>query len=99
MEKPSNSEVLGVSSGWVAVILNLFPGLGTGYIYQRRWRAYWITLFATFLLLSLGAYLQLRVDPSDPGPSKLDQFSFYSLIMISLATSAEAGYAVRKVRF
>ena len=27
----------------MAVLLNLVPGLGTGYIYQRRWRAYWIT--------------------------------------------------------
>lgn len=27
----------------MAVVLNLIPGLGTGYLYQRRWKAYWLT--------------------------------------------------------
>ena len=40
---PSKEEILAASSGWVAVVLNVVPGLGTGYLYQRRWRAYWLT--------------------------------------------------------
>ena len=31
---PSKQEILAASSGWVAVVLNVVPGLGTGYLYQ-----------------------------------------------------------------
>ena len=37
------NEILASSSGLRASVLNLFPGLGTGYIYQRRWRPYFLT--------------------------------------------------------
>ena len=40
---PSPKEILAASAGWVAVVLNVVPGLGAGYLYQRRWKAYWIT--------------------------------------------------------
>jgi len=40
---PTKQEILAASAGWVAVTLNVLPGLGTGYLYQRRWKAYWIT--------------------------------------------------------
>ena len=40
---PTREQILAASAGWVAVVLNLVPGLGSGYLYQRRWRAYWIT--------------------------------------------------------
>lgn len=43
MNQPSRDQVLAVSAGWVAVILNVLPGLGAGYLYQRRWTAYWVT--------------------------------------------------------
>ena len=43
MSAPSRNQVLAASAGWVAVVLNLVPGLGAGYLYQRRWRPYWIT--------------------------------------------------------
>ena len=36
-------ESLATSAGWVAMTLNVLPGLGAGYLYQRRWKAYWIT--------------------------------------------------------
>jgi len=36
VEKLSRNQILGASSGWVAVVLNILPGLGAGYIYQRR---------------------------------------------------------------
>ena len=40
---PTKREILAASAGWVAVTLNVVPGLGAGYLYQRRWKAYWIT--------------------------------------------------------
>ena len=39
MTTPSRDQVLAASAGWVAVLLNVVPGLGAGYLYQRRWRA------------------------------------------------------------
>ena len=40
---PTKQEILAASAGWVAVTLNVLPDLGAGYLYQRRWKAYWIT--------------------------------------------------------
>ena len=40
---PTKQEILAASTGWVAVTLNVVPGLGAGYLYQRRWKTYWIT--------------------------------------------------------
>ena len=42
---------------WIAVTLNVVPGLGAGYLHQRRWKAYWITsaLATTWLVLGQGA--------------------------------------------
>ena len=54
---PTKDQVLAASAGWVAVVLNVVPGLGAGYLYQRRWKAYWITsaLATTWLVLGQGA--------------------------------------------
>ena len=41
---PTREQILAASAGWVAVVLNLFPGVGNGYLYQRRWKAHWITV-------------------------------------------------------
>ena len=43
MDKLSKDQVLASSSGWVASLLNFLPGVGTGYLYQRRWLPYFIT--------------------------------------------------------
>ena len=40
---PTKSEILAASARWVAVTLNVVLGLGAGYLYQRRWKVYWIT--------------------------------------------------------
>ncbi|AZB72995.1 hypothetical protein [Synechococcus elongatus] len=34
-------QIIAQSAGWLGVVLNLGCN-GTGYIYQRRWRAFWI---------------------------------------------------------
>ena len=36
MTIPNRDQVLCASAGWVAVLLNVLPGLGAGYLYQRR---------------------------------------------------------------
>ena len=60
---PSKQQILAASSVWLAVVLNVVPGLGTGYIYQRRWRAYWITTATSTGWFVLGALLGQDVDP------------------------------------
>ena len=37
--------------------LNVAPGLGAGYLYQRRWKAYWITSALATSWFVLGAVL------------------------------------------
>ena len=32
---PTKREIIAASAGWVAVTLNVVPGLGVGYLYQR----------------------------------------------------------------
>ena len=54
---PTKQEILATSAGWVAVSLNVAPGLGAGYLYQRRWKAYWITSALATAWLVLGAAL------------------------------------------
>ena len=52
---PTKQEILAASAGWVAVTLNVLPGLGAGYLYQRRWKAYWITSALATAWFALGA--------------------------------------------
>ena len=54
---PSKQEILAASAGWVAVSLNVVPGLGAGYLYQRRWEVYWITSGLATTWFVLGAVL------------------------------------------
>ena len=52
---PTKQEILAASAGWVAVILNVVPGLGAGYLYQLHWKAYWITSALATTWLVIGA--------------------------------------------
>ena len=54
---PTRQEILATSAGRVAVTLNVLPGLGAGYLYQRRWKAYWITSALATTWFVLGAVL------------------------------------------
>ncbi len=54
---PTKREILAASAGWVAVTLNVVPGLGAGYLYQRRWKAYWITSALATTWFVLGGVL------------------------------------------
>ena len=62
--------MIAASSPLTAAILNLLPGLGTGYIYQRRWKAYWVNTLAFFLWVSIDLNRELSIDISDPAVSQ-----------------------------
>ncbi len=58
MSYPSRDEILASSKGWVASFLNFLPGLGSGYLYQRRWKPYFFTLTASTAWFAFGIFLQ-----------------------------------------
>ena len=97
MSKSNKDIIITNSSCWVAFVLNIIPGLGSGYIYQRRWRAYWATIFITFIYLIFFQSLEFTLDPSDPLPSQNDQLLFWGLILISFGTSVEAALTYRSL--
>ena len=93
MSYPSRDEILASSKGWVASFLNLLPGLGSGYLYQRRWKPYFLTIVATSLWFALGVFLQ-----GDKEPSQGEQLIGISgLFLISIFTVIEANLAFKKV--
>ena len=92
MEKLSREQVLASSSGWVASLLNFLPGLGTGYLYQRRWLPYFITAGAVTAWFVIGIILQ-----GDKEPSQIEQLIGLSgLFLISIITAVEANLAFKK---
>ena len=92
MSYPSKEEILASSKGWVASFLNFLPGLGSGYIYQRRWKAYFLTIAACTTWFALGFFLQ-----GDSEPSQSDQIIGISgLSFLSIVTIIEANLAFKK---
>ena len=87
--------MLAAASPGLAALLNLLPGLGSGYIYQRRWRAYWIcSALATAWFLA-GALLA----PPESGPSDQQRLvGLAGLLLLAGVTSAEAFLAGRRAR-
>ena len=59
---PNKQKILAVATGWMAVTLNVVPGLATGYLYERRWKVYWIT----------SAWLHLVSTRGGPGAKRRD---------------------------
>ncbi len=76
----------------------MLPGLGAGYIYQRRWRAYWLTCFASMIWVFLALIRQSRAANTDPFLIQSDQFTFYGIFTIAIFTAFEAAYAVKETR-
>ena len=92
MKNINKDQILASSSGWVASLLNFFPGLGTGYIYQRRWLPYFLTAGAVIVWFVLGIFLQ-----GDKEPTQSDQLiGLAGLFFISVVTVIEANLAYRK---
>ena len=92
MDKLSKEKVLSSSSGWVASLLNFLPGIGAGYLYQRRWLPYFITTGAVTAWVAIGIILQ-----GDKEPSQMEQLIGISgLFLISSITVVEAKLAFKK---
>lgn len=88
--------VLAASAPWLGALLNLVPGLGTGYIYQRRWRPYWITASLSVLWIGLGAATDAGTDPAQEPLRGL--IGLGGLLLLAAITGAEAFLAGRRAR-
>ena len=92
MEKLPSKEILAASSVWVAITLNILPGLGAGYLYQRRWIPYFATGGAATAWFVLGAILN-----GDTEPTKAEQLiGIGGLFLISITTMIEAKIVHKK---
>ena len=92
MDKLSKEQVLASSSGWVASLLNFLPGVGAGYLYQRRWFPYFMTSGAVIAWIIIGIILQ-----GDKEPSQTEQLiGILGLFLISIITVVEAYLAFKK---
>ena len=97
---PTKQQILAASSLWLAVVLNVVPGLGTGYIYQRRWRAYWVTTATSTAWLVLGAVLGQDVDPVlQPDVLQQNQLiGLAGLLFVAGITAVEAATAAKQAQ-
>ena len=93
---PTRQEILAASAGWVAVTLNVVPGLGAGYLYQRRWKAYWITSALTTTWFFLGVVLGQDAEAAEELRNQL--IGLGGLVVLAAGTAVEAGLAVKKAR-
>ena len=96
MTPPSRDQVLAASAGWVAVLLNVVPGLEAGYLYQRRWRAYWITSAVATAWFVAGAVLAQDADAAAEAQNQL--VGLIGLLVLAGVTATEAGLALKRVR-
>ena len=98
MAELKKEQIIASSSAWVGVLLNFIPGIGTGYLYQRRWKAYWITNLCSTLWIYIDLIRQSSIDPSDPLAS-LDKMSgLFGIIIISSISAIEAYLTVKRER-
>ena len=95
MTSPSREQVLAASAGWVAVVLNVVPGLGAGYLYQRRWKAYWITSSLATAWFVTGSVLAQDADAATELQNQL--VGLLGLLGLAIGTSTEAVIAVKRV--
>jgi len=83
------------SAPWLAALLNVLPGLGAGYLYQRRWRSYWITSGVSTSWFALGAWLA----QNRGAPQESDRWvGLAGLVLLALVTAVEAFLAGRRAR-
>lgn len=101
MNQPSRDQILAESAGWVATVLNVIPGLGAGYLYQRRWRAWWITSALATAWFVAGAALGGTGSGFDNSPVEdvsNQLIGLIGLLLLAIVTATEAGLAVKRVR-
>ena len=93
---PTKKEILAASAGWVAVTMNVVPGLGAGYLYQRRWKAYWITSVLATTWFVLGSVLGQEAEGAEEIQNQL--IGLLGLVALAAGTAVEAGLAAKKSR-
>ena len=93
---PTNREILAASAGWVAVTLNVVPGFGAGYLYQRRWKAYWITSALATTWFVMGAVLGQGAEGAEEIQNQL--IGLLGLVALATGTAVEAELAAKKSR-
>ena len=93
---PTKREILAASAGWVAVTLNVIPGIGAGYLYQRRWKAYWITSAVATTWFALGAVLGQGAEGAEQIQNQL--IGLLGLVALAIGTAIEAGLAAKQSR-
>ncbi len=98
MALPTKSQIIASSSAWIAAFLNFIPGIGTGYLYQRRWKAYWITTLTSAGWVYIDLINELSIDTSDPAASQTNNTGLLGLLLISSISAYEAVYRVKKER-
>ena len=76
--------------------LNVLPGLGAGYLYQRRWKAYWMTSALATTWFVLGAVLGQEAGAVEELQNQL--VGLGGLVALAAGTAVEAGLAVKKAR-
>jgi hypothetical protein len=92
---PDRKAVLAASAPWLGALLNVLPGLGAGYLYQRRWRAWWITTGLSSAWFLLGALQQQDPAAIDPR-SRL--VGLGGLLLLAAVSAVEAFLAARRAR-
>ena len=76
--------------------MNAVPGLGAGYLYQRRWKAYWITSALATAWFVLGAVLGQDAGAAEELQNQL--VGLAGLIALAAGTAVEAGLAAKNAR-
>ena len=97
---PDEKTILAASAPWLGALLNVVPGLGTGYIYQRRWRAYWLTTALATAWFLLGALLGDAATATDPrsGDPRDQLIGLAGLLLLAAVTAFEAFRSARLAR-
>lgn len=95
---PGPREILAASAPWLGALLNILPGLGAGYLYQRRWRAWWITTLCAVLAFGVGALPQAPPPAAVPEEPTFAAASLALLLLLAGITAVEAFLAARKAR-
>ena len=102
----SGDQLTASSSGWIAALLNL-ACQGHGYLYQRRWGAYWIGAAAAVgasllggVVFAGGSWWLNRASPdvSERTTNAAVAGVYLGLGGVGLGSALEAGLAVNRAR-
>ena len=85
---PTKQKIIVASAGWIAVTLNVLPGLGAGYLYQRRRKAYWMTSALATTWFVLGSVLGQDAGAGEELQNQL--VGLGGLVALAAGTAVEA---------